>query len=77
MTYKETIDWMFAQLPMYQQKGASALKHKLDNILNFSQHLDTPHTKFKSIHVAGTKAVYKVLARDKIKVSVILGPQVR
>ncbi|PRX53619.1 bifunctional folylpolyglutamate synthase/dihydrofolate synthase [Flagellimonas meridianipacifica] len=54
MTYKETIDWMFAQLPMYQQKGASALKHKLDNILNFSQHLDTPHTKFKSIHVAGT-----------------------
>ncbi|WP_422860896.1 bifunctional folylpolyglutamate synthase/dihydrofolate synthase [Flagellimonas sp. S174] len=54
MTYKETIAWMFAQLPMYQQKGASALKHKLDNILNFSQHLDSPHTQFKSIHVAGT-----------------------
>ena len=54
MTYKKTLDWMFAQLPMYQQKGASALKHKLDNILNFSQHLDSPHTQFKSIHVAGT-----------------------
>ncbi|WP_435623313.1 bifunctional folylpolyglutamate synthase/dihydrofolate synthase [Flagellimonas sp.] len=54
MTYQETLNWMFAQLPMYQQKGADALKHKLDNILNFSQHLDSPHTKFKSIHVAGT-----------------------
>ncbi|MEM9078584.1 MAG: folylpolyglutamate synthase/dihydrofolate synthase family protein [Bacteroidota bacterium] len=54
MTYKETIKWMFAQLPMYQQKGASALKHKLDNILNFSQDLGAPHTKFKSIHIAGT-----------------------
>ena len=54
MTYQETLNWMFAQLPMYQEKGAVALKHKLDNILNFSQHLDSPHAKFKSIHVAGT-----------------------
>ncbi|MEM9363522.1 MAG: folylpolyglutamate synthase/dihydrofolate synthase family protein [Bacteroidota bacterium] len=54
MTYQETIAWMFAQLPMYQQKGAAALKHKLDNVLNFSLHLDSPHVKFKSIHVAGT-----------------------
>lgn len=54
MTYLETIDWMFAQLPMYQQKGASALKNKLDNIENFTGFLKNPHEKFKSIHVAGT-----------------------
>ncbi len=54
MTYQETLDWMFEQLPMYQQKGAEALKHKLDNILLFSQVLENPHEKFKSIHVAGT-----------------------
>ncbi|MCL6264849.1 bifunctional folylpolyglutamate synthase/dihydrofolate synthase [Flagellimonas myxillae] len=54
MTYKETLEWMFQQLPMYQQKGSVALKDKLDNILAFSEILGNPHQKFKSIHVAGT-----------------------
>ncbi|WP_394750895.1 bifunctional folylpolyglutamate synthase/dihydrofolate synthase [Spongiimicrobium salis] len=54
MTYTETLDWMFAQLPMYQQKGKQAFHGKLDGILNFSEHLNHPETKFKSIHVAGT-----------------------
>ncbi|PWL37282.1 tetrahydrofolate synthase [Flagellimonas aquimarina] len=54
MTYKETLNWMFQQLPMYQQKGSSALKNKLDNIIHFSEVLGNPHQKFKSIHVAGT-----------------------
>lgn len=54
MTYQETLSWMFAQLPMYQQKGKSAFNAKLDNTLAFSEHLDRPERKFKSIHVAGT-----------------------
>ena len=54
MTYKETLDWLFAQLPMYQQKGATAFKGKLDNILELTKHLGNPEKKFKSIHVAGT-----------------------
>ncbi|MBO6533545.1 MAG: bifunctional folylpolyglutamate synthase/dihydrofolate synthase [Muricauda sp.] len=54
MTYKETLDWMFGQLPMYQQKGAAALNAKLDNIIHFCNVLDNPQSKFKSIHVAGT-----------------------
>lgn len=54
MTYSETLDWMFRQLPMYQQKGKIAFNGKLDNIVLFAAHLDHPHTKFKSIHVAGT-----------------------
>lgn len=54
MTYQETLDWMFEQLPMYQQKGPEALENKLDNILVFSEVLGNPHQKFKSIHVAGT-----------------------
>lgn len=45
---------MFAQLPMYQQKGKSAFRAKLDNTRAFSEHLDRPEGKFKSIHVAGT-----------------------
>ncbi|NJB72842.1 dihydrofolate synthase/folylpolyglutamate synthase [Saonia flava] len=54
MTYKETLDWMFAQLPMYQQKGASAFKGKLDNIKLLASHLKNPENKFRSVHVAGT-----------------------
>ncbi len=54
MKYKETLDWMFAQLPMYQQKGKIAFKDKLDNSINFALHIDNPEKKFKSIHVAGT-----------------------
>lgn len=54
MTYQETLDWMFAQLPMYQQKGISAFKGKLDNIQALSAYLGHPERKFKSIHVAGT-----------------------
>jgi len=45
---------MFAQLPIYQQKGKSAYKGKLDNIIVLSSYLGHPERKFKSIHVAGT-----------------------
>lgn len=45
---------MFDRLPMYQQKGFTALRHKLDNIQNLVEVLGNPHKQFKSIHVAGT-----------------------
>jgi len=54
VTYRETLDWMFAQLPMYQQKGSAAYTSKLDGIQVLSEYLDNPHHRFKSIHVAGT-----------------------
>lgn len=45
---------MFAQLPMYQEKGKKAFNSKLDGILALSDFLGNPHRCFKSIHVAGT-----------------------
>ncbi len=54
MNYKETLDWMFAQLPMFQRQGKTAFKKDLTNSIAFSKHLNYPDTKFKSIHVAGT-----------------------
>lgn len=54
MTYKDTLDWMFSQLPMYQQRGISALNAKLDNIQLFAARLGHPERKFRSIHIAGT-----------------------
>lgn len=54
MTYKETLDWLFAQLPMYQREGQAAYKANLDNTLELDAHFRHPHHHFKTIHVAGT-----------------------
>lgn len=54
MTYQQTLDWMFAQLPMFQREGKTAFKKDLTNSIAFSKQLDFPEKKFKSIHVGGT-----------------------
>ena len=54
MTYQETIDWMFSQLPMYQRQGKVAFKKDLTNIIAFCNELKNPQDKFPSIHVGGT-----------------------
>jgi dihydrofolate synthase/folylpolyglutamate synthase len=54
MTYRQTLDWMFARLPMYQLRGAEAYHAKLEPSFLFADYLGNPHTRFKSIHVAGT-----------------------
>ncbi|HUR65390.1 MAG TPA: folylpolyglutamate synthase/dihydrofolate synthase family protein [Chitinophagaceae bacterium] len=54
MTYAETIDYLFTRLPMFSRIGAAAFKKDLINTIQLCEHLGKPHTKFKSIHVAGT-----------------------
>ncbi|WNW01629.1 folylpolyglutamate synthase/dihydrofolate synthase family protein [Tenacibaculum sp. HL-MS23] len=54
MTYQETLDWMFAQLPMYQNQGKTAFKKDLTNSIALSNELGNPEKKFKTIHVGGT-----------------------
>jgi dihydrofolate synthase/folylpolyglutamate synthase len=54
MTYQDTLDWMFSQLPMYQRQGKSAFKKDLSNTILLANYLKNPHKHFKSIHVAGT-----------------------
>lgn len=53
-TYKETVDWMFQQLPMYQRVGKTAFKKDLSNTLKLAEYLEHPENGFKSIHVGGT-----------------------
>ncbi|MEM0543864.1 folylpolyglutamate synthase/dihydrofolate synthase family protein [Flavobacterium sp. j3] len=54
MNYKETLDWMFNQLPMYQTQGASAYRKDITNTILLANHLRNPEKKLKCIHVAGT-----------------------
>jgi len=53
-TYQETLDWMFAKLPMYQRKGASSYRPGLERMQRLDHYLGQPHLAFKSIHIGGT-----------------------
>ena len=54
MTYQDTLDWMFSQLPMYQRQGQSAFRKDLSNTIKLVEKLNHPERDFKSIHIAGT-----------------------
>ena len=54
MTYQETLDFMFAQLPMYHRVGAAAYKADIQPTIDMMAALGNPERKFRSIHVAGT-----------------------
>lgn len=54
MDYKETLEWLFSQLPMYQRDGQSAYKADLKTTEDLLEILGDPQKKFKAIHVAGT-----------------------
>ncbi|WP_424495146.1 bifunctional folylpolyglutamate synthase/dihydrofolate synthase [Salinimicrobium sp. GXAS 041] len=84
MNYQETVDWMFRQLPMYQQQGSKAYRVDLHNIQKLSQHLEHPHKNFKSIHVAGTNGkgsvshmLASVLQESGMKVGLYTSPHLK
>ena len=54
MNYSETTQWLFSQLPLYQNVGKSAYKADLSQTLKLAKQLNYPEHKFKSIHVGGT-----------------------
>lgn len=52
--YQQTLDYLYAKLPMFTRIGAAAIKKDLTNTLAFCEVLGNPHQKIKTIHVAGT-----------------------
>lgn len=54
MTYDETVQYLFDCAPLFQQVGSSAYKEGLDTTLLLDEHFGHPHTKFRTIHIAGT-----------------------
>lgn len=84
MTYEECLDWLFKQLPMYQNKGGAAFKKDLTNIRLLSDYLGSPHQDFKSIHVAGTNGkgsvshmLASVLQEEGYKVGLHTSPHLK
>jgi dihydrofolate synthase / folylpolyglutamate synthase len=54
MTYKETLDFLYSQLPAFTRIGAAAYKADLDNIQKLCSALGNPEKSLKVVHVAGT-----------------------
>ena len=84
MNYKETTEWLFNQLPMFQMQGASAYKKDLTNTLLLLGHLHHPEEKFKSIHVAGTNGkgstssmIASILQESGYKVGLYTSPHLK
>ncbi len=84
MTYKETLNWLFDQLPMYQRQGKAAYKADLNNTFELDHYFNHPHKKFKSIHVAGTNGkgsvshmIASVLQESGYKVGLYTSPHLK
>lgn len=54
MNYTETCEYLFNQMPMFERQGASGYKEGLSNTRALDEHFNHPHTKYKTIHIAGT-----------------------
>ncbi len=54
MDYRETLNWLFSQLPMYQRVGGAAYKADLQKTIDLLNALGNPQEHFKAIHIAGT-----------------------
>jgi dihydrofolate synthase / folylpolyglutamate synthase len=54
MNYKETLQYLYNCLPVFQHQGASAYKPGLDNTIQLDKYLGQPHSRYRTIHVAGT-----------------------
>lgn len=54
MTFDETTQFLYNQLPVFQHKGASAYKPGLGNTEALDAFFNHPHHAYKTIHVGGT-----------------------
>lgn len=54
MNYQETLNYLYNSTPVFEHVGAVAYKEGLQNTLVLDEHFGHPHTKYKTIHIAGT-----------------------
>jgi dihydrofolate synthase/folylpolyglutamate synthase len=54
MTYKETIEYLYTQLPVYHRIGKAAYKADLSTTVALDDYFGHPHNKFRSVHITGT-----------------------
>ncbi len=84
MNYKETLEYLFSQLPVYQRIGPAAYKADLKNTIELCDLLGNPQDNFKSIHIAGTNGkgsvshmLASILQTKGLKVGLYTSPHLK
>lgn len=54
MTYTQTLEFLFSQLPAYHRIGKAAYRNDLENTVLLDDYFGHPHSKYPTVHVAGT-----------------------
>lgn len=54
MNYKDCLDYLFSQLPMYQRIGKAAYKADLNNTISLMKVIGNPEQGLTCVHIAGT-----------------------
>ncbi len=54
MTYEQATEYLYESAPLFQNIGAGAYKEGLSNTEVLDEHFQHPHTRYATIHVAGT-----------------------
>ena len=53
-SYSEAIQYLYDRLPVFHHVGGAAYKPGLDNTIRLMNVFNNPHSRFRSIHIAGT-----------------------
>jgi len=84
MTFAETLDFLYGNLPMFQRVGNQAFKKDLSNTIMLCRNLGNPQFKFKSVHIAGTNGkgssahmIAAVLNRAGFKTGLYTSPHLK
>ena len=84
MNYKETIEYLYSRMPMFQVVGSSAYKEGLEGMRRLDEVAGHPHRKFRCVHVAGTNgkgsvshSVASVLQEAGYKVGLFTSPHLK
>ena len=65
MTYQETCQYLFNQMPMFEKQGSAGYKEGLTNTVLLDEHLGHPHQSYATIHI-GSMTYFLELAIEEI-----------
>lgn len=54
MTYQETTEYLFSQLPQFEKEGASGYKPGLERVETLLELCGSPHKQLTTLHIAGS-----------------------
>lgn len=84
MNYRETLEYLYSQLPMFQRVGEPAFRKSLDNSIYFDNLTGNPHRNYPCIHIAGTNGkgsvthmIAAVLQQAGYKTGIYSSPHLR